>query len=329
VKSSFCLTSILAFFALLVFAVMGICHFAFAEPEVSQVTVTDVTQVSFSVIWASSEPSTSGLNLFQDEDGTLTVENITIESQPVKSGDMIIAGAAEDNGVMKVRVSGLTADTTYYFQTVTTSKSSGDITYFPDSPPMLGVTTENRVVRTKMAGEAELPLTNDLISLECYLPDDVTPAEGTLLVAEVEGCDYPVSGFVGDGITVPYAFVDLNNMFSSQSNQTMALYGGEDLILTRFMGIHGIEADAYFVPQNHQLAEMRSPITVAPCKGDFDTDGDVDGSDLAVFSADFGRTDCKEDGVPYCEGDFDSDGDVDGSDLAVFSADFGRTDCPD
>ena len=28
------------------------------------------------------------------------------------------------------------------------------------------------------------------------------------------------------------------------------------------------------------------------CKGDFDGDGDVDGSDLAVFAADFGRTDC-------------------------------------
>jgi hypothetical protein len=60
------------------------------------------------------------------------------------------------------------------------------------------------------------------------------------------------------------------------------------------------------------------------CEGDFDGDGDVDGSDLAVFSADFGRTDCVDD----CEGDFDSDGDVDGSDLAIFSADFGRTDCP-
>jgi hypothetical protein len=59
------------------------------------------------------------------------------------------------------------------------------------------------------------------------------------------------------------------------------------------------------------------------CKGDFDGDGDVDGSDLAVFSAGFGRTDCSGD----CKGDFDVDSDVDGSDLAVFSADFGRTDC--
>jgi len=40
--------------------------------------------------------------------------------------------------------------------------------------------------------------------------------------------------------------------------------------------------------------------------------------------ADFGRTDCSED----CEGDFDNDNDVDGSDLAVFAADFGRTICP-
>ena len=59
------------------------------------------------------------------------------------------------------------------------------------------------------------------------------------------------------------------------------------------------------------------------CLGDFDTDGAVDGSDMAVFSADFGRTDCNGD----CKGDFDSDGDVDGSDLAIFSADFGRTNC--
>jgi polygalacturonase len=60
--------------------------------------------------------------------------------------------------------------------------------------------------------------------------------------------------------------------------------------------------------------------------GDFDSDCDVGGSDLAVFAADFGRTDCAS--GPTCEGDFDGDGDVDDSDLAVFAADFGRTDCP-
>jgi hypothetical protein len=61
-----------------------------------------------------------------------------------------------------------------------------------------------------------------------------------------------------------------------------------------------------------------------PCEGDFDSDGDVDGSDLSVFAAGFGRTDCSGD----CEGDFDTDNDVYGSDLSVFTADFGRIDCP-
>ena len=67
-------------------------------------------------------------------------------------------------------------------------------------------------------------------------------------------------------------------------------------------------------------------LTGTECQGDFDGDGDVDGSDLAVFAVDFGRTDCGA--APPCEGDFDADGDVDGSDLAVFAVDFGRTDCP-
>ena len=62
------------------------------------------------------------------------------------------------------------------------------------------------------------------------------------------------------------------------------------------------------------------------CEGDFEPDGDVDGSDLAIFAADFGRTDCAS--APTCEGDFDTDNDVDGTDLAIFAADFGRTDCP-
>ena len=59
------------------------------------------------------------------------------------------------------------------------------------------------------------------------------------------------------------------------------------------------------------------------CNGDFDCDFDIDGSDLSVFAADFGRTDCADD----CDGDFDNDGDVDGSDLAVFAANFGQTNC--
>jgi len=56
------------------------------------------------------------------------------------------------------------------------------------------------------------------------------------------------------------------------------------------------------------------------CEGDFDGDGDVDGSDLAVFTDAFGSSDEVA--------DLDGDGYVDESDLAAFAAEFGRTDCP-
>lgn len=62
------------------------------------------------------------------------------------------------------------------------------------------------------------------------------------------------------------------------------------------------------------------------CKGDFDRDGDVDGTDLAVLAADFSRTDCYDTGD--CEGDINYDGKVNNVDLAEFAGDFGRTNCP-
>jgi hypothetical protein len=63
----------------------------------------------------------------------------------------------------------------------------------------------------------------------------------------------------------------------------------------------------------------------ATCDGDFDREGDVDGLDLLVFIANFGRPDCLS--GPPCAGDFDGNGVVDESDLPDFAANFGRIDC--
>ena len=95
-----------------------------------------------------------------------------------------------------------------------------------------------------------------------------------------------------------------------------------DIYLLRFTGYRPDAQNFGLAFDNFSPSSPAVPI----CEGDFDNDGDVDGSDLAVFAADFGRTDCDE--GETCEGDFDDDGDVDGSDIAVFAADFGRTDCP-
>jgi len=67
-------------------------------------------------------------------------------------------------------------------------------------------------------------------------------------------------------------------------------------------------------------------IDACECEGDFETDGDVDGTDAFKFKADFFRKDCAE--LTPCNGDFECDGDVDGTDAFKFKADFFRKDCP-
>jgi hypothetical protein len=52
--------------------------------------------------------------------------------------------------------------------------------------------------------------------------------------------------------------------------------------------------------------------------GDFNSDGDVDGTDLVKFADNLGKT-----GVGL-DGDFDGDGDVDNDDMAVFVPNFGK-----
>ena len=63
------------------------------------------------------------------------------------------------------------------------------------------------------------------------------------------------------------------------------------------------------------------------CEADFMCDGDVDGSDAALFKADFGRSvilaPCTDESP--CNGDFNCDGDADGTDASLFKFDFGHS----
>ena len=60
--------------------------------------------------------------------------------------------------------------------------------------------------------------------------------------------------------------------------------------------------------------------SIPPVLADGNSDGDVDGKDLAGFIAELGSVNC-----PGCKYDLDIDGDVDLADLFLFSEDFGRT----
>jgi hypothetical protein len=226
-------------------------------PEVNHLIVTDVTTRSFSVIWASSEASTANLEVYEDEDGTVSVTGAVITPHPVESGNATIATLAEDSGVMKARVTALSPNTTYYFKTITTSKSTPDETYYPETAPFMSVTTESLTTRTYESGADTLPFSNDVIIEPCYLDDGTTPAEGTLLLATLEGANHPLTAFVGDGVDAPDALIDLNNAFSRSSNQNHDCSEGDSLTLVNFRGTEGYSIVTHKVPQDLSLCEVK------------------------------------------------------------------------
>ena len=239
-------------FSLFFLLVLPVATYA-GVPEVSHVMVTDVTTTSFSVIWSASEASTADLKVYEDEAGA--VMDAVITPHPIESGDDAIKTAAENNGVMKVRVTGLEPDTTYYFMTITTSKSTEETTDYPDTA--MSVTTESETVRTYESGEDTLPFSNDPIIEACYLDDGTNFAEGTLLLATVAGGSHPITAFVGDGVEPPFAIIDLNNVFSRDTHVNFDLFQGLNLTLLNFRGSAGNSIVTHVVPQDQSLSEVK------------------------------------------------------------------------
>lgn len=277
------------------------------SPVIDNMVVTDVTPTSFSVIWRASEASSPGLNVYSNEDGSASVVNIEIKAHPVYCGNQNIVLTAENNGVMKMQVTGLSPDTTYYYQTITTSKSTDDTVLYPASAPFPNLITPTNLIRSVLSGEIRIPFTNDTLIVESLLPDGITPADGTLVVVQLEDGLYPITSFVGDCIPEPFSLIDLNNLFDTAYYETNRLNGDERIVITKFMGIYGLEIKEKYIPLNNNLAEIKEPSDVSLCTWDSDTDKDVDGADLAGFAddyilyqaylddfaGDFGRTDCR------------------------------------
>ena len=78
---------------------------------------------------------------------------------------------------------------------------------------------------------------------------------------------------------------------------------------------HGVHAPL----SEYDLAFAVSDVPIPLCEGNFDSDGDVDGSDLSVFIEAYVILDLVA--------DLDDDGYVDEIDLGIFADEFGHNDC--
>jgi hypothetical protein len=189
--------------------------------NVRNTTTTDVTPTAFSVVWETNEPSVPSLivydDAFNDITDTLGIINESASYPP-----------AEDLGVMKVRVTGLLPDTQYYFRTITAAKASETTVSYPENDYIPVTTNLTSVV-----------VDNNLIFIQILESDGVTAAHGTILLAEVQGARHPVTGWQGDGIPDPFAYVDLNNLYGEATGENLELFGGESITLRVFGGASG------------------------------------------------------------------------------------------
>jgi hypothetical protein len=190
--------------------------------------VTDVTTEAFSVVWLTNKAATCSVNVYSDIQGNKPVTGFTT------SNESAYRPAAAENGVMKVRVSGLGLGTTYYFQIV----CDGGTLVEPASGPL-------RSVRTEDSSEY---VDNDVLLHRILKSDGSTPALGALLVVSVQGADYPVTGWVGDYAPgPPWAQVNLMNIYSPE-HHPLYLLGGEAITVESIGGLMGFRRLSATVP---------------------------------------------------------------------------------
>jgi VCBS repeat-containing protein len=198
-----------------------------SAPDISLSTahlwITDVTPTSSSVVWTSKQPAAGFVNIYADPEGTDLIRDLTIVD------DSANHPPAGDSGVMKVDVFGLDPNTAYYVRIVTISNEAVLV------QPAQGESLPS--VQTEDSSEY---VTNDVLAHQVLQSDQTTPALGALLLAKVEGATYPVSGWVGEGVSDPsFALADLNNIYSQATHVNLELSGGEAVTLVSIGGSMG------------------------------------------------------------------------------------------
>jgi hypothetical protein len=190
--------------------------------DVSSVRVTDVTPVQFSVVWGTIEPATGSVNVFADADGAIPVSEALINFESVDHPP------AEDMGVIKVRVSNLEPNKSYYFQIESTTKAGGTVFLYPEVPPFMSVTTE----------QGSSLVQNDVLAQQINRGDGKS-TQGTLVMATVDQASYPVTGWAADGVPEGWVAIDMNNFYDKYTHFNLELVGGEPIYLTYFCGALG------------------------------------------------------------------------------------------
>lgn len=267
--------------ALTLIGVLLLSSTALAVPETVSVRITDVTPSSFAVVWLTDVAAEPTVQVYTDSTASDEItEAVRITAMPEASADVAVAARAK--GIMKVRVSGLDAGTTYYVRTVTVDPADESSVGY--SAPQ-AATTASTVAPYRTGPDNVLtPSANDLASFPVYIrPADTSelPGLGDLLLLETDGSSCPVSAFVGQGISAPEGLLDLNNLFDLDGS-ALHLLEDEKATLRIYRGGTLTTLLHYrTIPAGSGLVDVTEP--VRGFFADVNLDGKVDEADFALF----------------------------------------------
>jgi len=200
-------------------------------------------------------------------------------------------------------------------------------------PPPIVFGTYNFEIRFSDS-HTETP-SKTLVDVAISVPDTETLAhtifeDGAMLFSWINP-----AGAVGQSYFVKVRNVDQSKEYHSSDKVT-----DESEIFSGFWDLRALEQGRMYqwfvlatdpgrqtTEQSGSLSFIYDPFNLPiECRCDLNGDKKVDDSDLTIFAADFGRTNCNV--GASCEGDLEGNLCVDGQDLAGFVAEFGKSDCP-
>jgi len=258
----------------------------------SDVEVSDVSPTSFTVNWSVDIPSTPGIEVYTDVMGLDPATGVVVQPSFNSLNSAALSALSEDAGVMRVRVTGLSPNTAYFYRLVTTEKTNSLVDVFPASGALPSLVTAKH----------SIPASNEGLSIEIFEQGPGPAVNGAVVVLGVEGSPYPISYVAGDGYINGFAGLNLTNLFQDASGKHRQLLGGESLSVRVLGGVNGEVYVEEQVPSNQLKGQLRR-LTASPVALALSLDSDGDGMSDA-----FERRYSLDPGANDSAGDKDGDG---------------------
>ena len=182
-----------------------------AEILLSHPRIVDVTSSDFSVVWHADQVSRPSIQIFEDAEGTIDVTSeYEVSSYPVQGLDPLISSSYEyqqsrqafidamnSQGLMQLKVHGLTPEQTYY------------IKLHSDNPSDTGSWPASGTTPVTMQKENTWVIDARQLIINFNFDDDA----GWPVVVSSGNASYPVSALIEDGAGPGQAAVNIANLF--------------------------------------------------------------------------------------------------------------------